>query len=386
MNYRNERKIIMIQRVFHELSVSGLGMGCMRFPLVNGNNAVVDEVAAGEMICTLMEEGVNYYDTAWGYHEGNAEAVMGRLLSPFPRDSYFLASKFPGYDLNNMGKVEEIFEEQLRRCQVNHFDFYLFHNVCEANIDHYLDPQYGILDYLLKQKQAGRIRHLGFSTHGSIPVMERFLDAWGEHIEFCQIQLNWFDWLFQKADQKVELLNKRNLPIWVMEPLRGGKLANLPEEFMAKLEAVAPGRTAAEWGMRFLQGVPGVTVVLSGMSNMAQISSNISTFSQLQPLPEDELTVLMEVAKEMAAKTSVPCTACRYCTTHCPMELDIPRLLELYNEFLYSGRTVLPALMISALEENKRPASCIGCRSCEAVCPQEIKISEALANLNKQVK
>ena len=208
----------MIQRTFHELNVSGLGMGCMRFPLVNGNNAVVDEVAAGEMIHSLMEQGVNYYDTAWGYHEGTAEAVMGRLLSPFPRDSYFLASKFPGYDLNNMSKVEEIFEEQLRRCQVDHFDFYLFHNVCEANIDHYLDPQYGILEYLLKQKQAGRIRHLGFSTHGSIPVMERFLDAWGEHIEFCQIQLNWFDWLFQKADQKVKMLNERGLPIWVMEP------------------------------------------------------------------------------------------------------------------------------------------------------------------------
>lgn len=376
----------MIQHDFHGLTLSGLGMGCMRFPLVNGNNAMVDEVAAAEMIRSLMAQGVNYYDTAWGYHEGTSEATMGRLLAPFPRDSYYLASKFPGYDLNNMGKVEEIFEEQLRRCQVDHFDFYLYHNVCEANIDHYLDPQYGILDYLLKQKAAGRIRHLGFSTHGSIPVMERFLDACGGHMEFCQIQLNWFDWQFQKAEQKVKMLNERGVAIWVMEPLRGGKLANLPEEFMAKLEAAAPGRTPAEWGMRFLHGIPGVTMVLSGMSNLEQIASNVSTFSQYQPLSDEELAALMEVAKNMSAKTSVPCTACRYCTTHCPMELDIPRLLELYNEFLYSGRTVLPALMISALEENKRPASCIGCHSCEAVCPQEIKISEALANLNKQVK
>ena len=375
----------MIQHDFHDLKVSGLGMGCMRFPLVNGNNAVVDEVAAGEMIHSLMDLGVNYYDTAWGYHEGTSEATMGRLLSPFPRESYYLASKFPGYDLNNMSKVEEIFEEQLRRCQVDHFDFYLFHNVCEANIDHYLDPQYGILDYLLKQKAAGRIRHLGFSTHGSIPVIERFLDAYGEHLEFCQIQLNWFDWQFQKAEQKVKLLNERGLAIWVMEPLRGGKLANLPEEYMTKLEAVAPGRTAAEWGMRFLHGVPGVTVVLSGMSNLEQIASNVSTFSQAQPLPENELAVLMEVAEAMAAKTSVPCTACRYCTTHCPMELDIPRLLDQYNELLYSGRTVLPSLFISALEENKRPSACIGCRSCEAVCPQEIKISEALATLTERL-
>ena len=375
----------MIQHDFHGLTLSGLGMGCMRFPLVNGNNAMVDEVAAAEMIRSLMAQGVNYYDTAWGYHEGTSEATMGRLLAPFPRDSYYLASKFPGYDLNNMGKVEEIFEEQLRRCQVDHFDFYLYHNVCEANIDHYLDPQYGILDYLLKQKAAGRIRHLGFSTHGSIPVMERFLDACGGHMEFCQIQLNWFDWQFQKAEQKVKMLNERGVAIWVMEPLRGGKLANLPEEFMAKLEAAAPGRTPAEWGMRFLHGIPGVTMVLSGMSNLEQIASNVSTFSQYQPLSDEELAALMEVAKNMSAKTSVPCTACRYCTTHCPMELDIPRLLDQYNELLYSGRTVLPSLFISALDENKRPSACIGCRSCEVVCPQEIKISEALAALDAQL-
>lgn len=375
----------MILHDFHDLKVSGLGMGCMRFPLINGNNAVVDEVAAGEMIRACMEMGINYYDTAWGYHEGSSEATMGRLLAPFPRESYYLASKFPGYDLNNMDKVEEIFEEQLKRCQTDYFDFYLFHNVCEANINQYLDPKYGILDYLLKQKEQGRIRHLGFSTHGSIPVIERFLAAYGEHLDFCQIQLNWFDWLFQKGDQKVKMLNERGIPIWVMEPLRGGRLAKLPEEYMEKLEAVAPGRIPAEWGMRFLHGIPGVTVVLSGMSNMEQITSNVNTFDHLNPLPEEELAVLMEIAQEMAAQTSVPCTACRYCTTHCPMELDIPRLLEVYNELLYSGKTVLPTLMISALEENKRPATCIGCRSCEAVCPQEIKISEALATLAERL-
>jgi len=373
----------MIRNDFHDLKLSGLGMGCMRFPLIDGNNAMVDEAAAAEMIRACMDAGINYYDTAWGYHEGTSEALMGRLLSPYPRESYYLASKFPGYDLSNMDKVEEIFEQQLARCQIDYFDFYLFHNVCEANINQYLDPKYGILDYLLKQKQAGRIRHLGFSTHGSIPVIERFLDACGEHLEFCQIQLNWFDWLFQKADQKVQLLNERGLPIWVMEPLRGGRLANLPEEYMAKLDTVAPGRTAPEWGMRFLHGVPGVTVVLSGMSNMEQIQSNVDIFAQHDPLPEDEQAALMEISKDMSAKTSVPCTSCRYCTTHCPMELDIPRLLVQYNEVLYSGRTALPTLFISSLEENKRPAACIGCRSCEAVCPQEIKISEALAALTE---
>jgi len=371
----------MILRDFHDLKVSALGMGCMRFPLVDGNNAKVDEAAAAEMVRFCMEQGINYYDTAWGYHEGTSEALMGRLLAPYPRESYFLASKFPGYDLSNMDKVEEIFEEQLRRCQVDYFDFYLFHNVCEANIEEYLNPAHGILDYLLKQKAAGRIRHLGFSTHGSLAVMERFLDAYGEHLEFCQIQLNWFDWLFQKGERKVAMLNKRNIPIWIMEPLRGGRLAKLPDNYMDILNAAAPGRTPAEWGMRFLQGVPGVTVVLSGMSTMEQIAGNAATFSASAPLSEGELEALMTVSRDMTAKKSVPCTACRYCTTHCPMELDIPRLLELYNENLYTGGNFLAPLVVSGLPENKKPSACIGCRSCEAVCPQEIKISEAIAEL-----
>ena len=375
----------MILHDFHEMKVSGLGMGCMRFPLVNGNNAVVDETIAAEMIRACMEQGINYYDTAWGYHDGKSEEVMGRLLAPYPRESYYLASKFPGYDLNNMDKVEEIFEEQLRRCQVEYFDFYLFHNVCEANINQYLDPKYGILDYLLKQKAAGRIRHLGFSTHGSIPVIERFLDAYGEHLEFCQIQLNWFDWLFQKGDRKVAMLNKRGLPIWIMEPLRGGRLAKLPDNYMEILEKAAPGRTPAEWGIRFLHGVPGVTVVLSGMSTMEQIQQNTAAFAQLNPLTEEEMEALMTVSRDMTSKKSVPCTACRYCTTHCPMELDIPRLLELYNENLYTGGNFLAPLIVSGLEENKRPSACSGCRSCEAVCPQEIKISEAIAELVNQL-
>lgn len=191
------------------------------------------------MVSYAMEHGINYYDTAWGYHDGNSETAMGKILAAYPRDSYFLATKFPGYDLSNMDKVEEIFEKQLEKCVVEYFDFYLFHNVCEMNVDAYLDEKYGILDYLLKQKENGRIRHLGFSAHGSREVMERFLDSYGSYMEFCQIQLNYLDWDFQDAKGKVELLNSRHIPIWVMEPLRGGKLASLPEEQEEKLSKYA---------------------------------------------------------------------------------------------------------------------------------------------------
>ena len=185
----------------------------MRLPALGDNLSKIDEAAAAEMVDYAMEHGINYYDTAWGYHDGQSEAVIGRLLSKYPRESFYLATKFPGYDLSNMDKVEEIFEAQLKKCGVDYFDFYLFHNVCEMNIDAYLDPKYGIFAYLKKQKENGRIRHLGFSAHGSCDIMRRFLDAYGDAMEFGQIQLNWIDWTFQNAKEKAELLNEHKIPI-----------------------------------------------------------------------------------------------------------------------------------------------------------------------------
>ncbi|MGN0777303.1 MAG: aldo/keto reductase, partial [Candidatus Ventricola sp.] len=196
----------MIYKTFQDMKLSALGMGNMRLPVVDGNDAAIDEAATEAILDCCMAHGINYYDTAWGYHSGNSELVVGKLLQKYPRESFYLASKFPGYDLSNMGKVEEIFEEQLRKCRVGYFDFYLFHNVCEMNIEQYLDPQYRTHAYLMEQKQKGRIRHLGFSAHGDIPTIRRFLEAYGKDMEFAQIELNWFDWEFQNAKGKLELL------------------------------------------------------------------------------------------------------------------------------------------------------------------------------------
>lgn len=183
----------MIYKNFQGKKLSALGLGAMRLPVVDGNDSLIDVDASKEMVAYAMEQGINYYDTAWGYHGGNSELVMGEILKEYPRDSFYLASKFPGYDLGNMGKVEEIFEKQLEKCQTPYFDFYLFHNVCELNIDGYLDEKNGIFDYLMEQKKNGRIKHLGFSTHGTLETMERFLKAYGKDMEFCQIQINWLD-------------------------------------------------------------------------------------------------------------------------------------------------------------------------------------------------
>lgn len=369
----------MIYRDFQDIKLSGLGLGMMRLPVIDGNDAVIDEAAAEEIIDYAYQNGINYFDTAWGYHNGNSELVAGKYLSKYPRESYYLASKFPGYDNSNMPKVEEIFEEQLRKCRTPYFDFYLFHNLYEGNVDDYLDPKFGILDYLLEQKKSGRIKHLGFSTHGSIEVTRRFLEAYGEHMEFCQIQLNYMDWHFQNAANVVELLRKADLPIWVMEPLRGGKLARANDAFKAALSALRPDETVVAWAFRFLQTIPGVTMVLSGMSSLTQVKENIATWQEDKPLSHEEFDTLVSFADEETRKGGIPCTACHYCTSHCPMGLPIPEHIALYNEHKLTGKDGFIAPMaVASMPEEKRPANCIGCRSCEQVCPQQIKISEVM--------
>lgn len=375
----------MIYRDFQDVKLSALGMGAMRLPVVDGDDSKIDEAAAFAMVDEAMARGVNYYDTAWGYHNGNSELVMGKALARHPREKFYLATKFPGYDLSNMGKVEEIFEKQLEKCQVEYFDFYLFHNVCEMNIDAYLDPKYDTYDYLLAQKKNGRIRHLGFSAHGDYDVMKRFLEAYGKDMEFCQIQLNYLDWDFQDAKRKVELLNQWNIPVWVMEPLRGGKLASLAPEDEAKLKALRPDEGIPAWAFRYLQSIPSVVVTLSGMSNMEQMKENIATFETDKPLNETELETLHAIAQGMVKKIVLPCTACHYCTSHCPQGLDIPNLLSLYNEHCFTQGGFIAPMALSAIPADKQPSACIGCRSCEAVCPQGIKISEAMADFTAKL-
>ena len=372
----------MLYHSFKDKSLSALGLGCMRLPTLPSGE--IDEVATAEMVDYALSHGINYYDTARGYHDGNSETVIGKLLSKYPRDSYYIATKFPGYDISNMDKVREIFPRQLEKTGMEYFDFYLIHNVCERNIDHYLNEDYGIMEYLLEQKKVGKIRHLGFSNHGDIPVMQRFLDAYAPYMEFCQIQLNWLDYDFQNARGKLELLKKYNMPVWVMEPLRGGKLATISPENEAKLKVLREDETVVGWGFRWLQSFPQICVTLSGMSDLEQIKQNIEIFSNHKPATPQESEVLYGIAKDMT--NSVPCTACRYCTEKCPEELDIPLLIELYNEHNFSGGGFLAPMRLSSLPKHKRPFCCIGCRRCEKVCPQQIKISEVFADFCKKLK
>ena len=361
----------MIYQDFHDLKLSALGLGCMRFPTVDGKDENIDEEKAAQLAAHAMEHGVNYYDTAWGYHGGNSEIVMGKILSKYPRNSFYLASKFPGFAPENMAKKEEIFQRQLEKCQTDYFDFYLFHNVAEKNIDYFMSPEYNLHSYLLEQKRLGRIRHLGFSTHGSLTIIKRFLDAYKDDLDFCQIQLNWLDWDLQNARAKVDLIRSYGIPIWVMEPVRGGRLATLAPEHMAQLDALRPGVTAPEWAFRFLQSIDGVGVVLSGMSNEQQVFENIKTFGEQKPLTETEWNALQYIAREIIAANAVPCTACRYCVERCPQNLDIPSIIKAYNE--NENWTAAPG-----------PQDCVGCESCVLVCPQGIHIPGIMKDYSRK--
>lgn len=384
LDVKDVRRICMIYKDFKDKKLSALGLGAMRLPIMNGDSdGRIDEEQTAKMVDYALDHGINYFDTAYGYHDGQSEIVMGKILGRYPRESYYLADKFPGYDLSNMDKVESIFEEQLKKCGTEYFDFYLFHNVYEKNIDPYMDEKYGIMEYLKKQKEAGRIRHLGFSCHGRYDTLKRFLDTYGDDLEFCQIQLNYLDWKLQDAKAKVELLNEYEIPIWVMEPLRGGKLALLSDENSEKLKACRTDEEIPAWGFRFLQSIPGVTMVLSGMSDMKQLMENTATFAEEKPLTEEEMKVLMEVTDSML--DILPCTACRYCTSHCPKKLDIPTLLSLYNESRFN-MTIITQMAVGAMPKDQRPDACIGCKSCEAVCPQMLKISEAMKDFAQKLE
>ena len=361
----------MIYKNFQDLKLSALGLGCMRLPTVEGQDAVIDEAATAEMVRYAFDHGINYFDTAWMYHGGNSEIVMGKVLSQYPRDSYYLASKFPGFSPENLSDPAKIFERQLEKCQTTYFDFYLLHSVTDNNLGGYMDEQYGLVPYLLEQKKLGKIRHLGFSSHGSIASIRKLLDTYGKDLEFCQIQLNWLDWDYQNAKAKVELLNEYHVPIWVMEPVRGGRLVNLADGDAEKLNALRPGVGTPEWAFRFLQGIEGVTMVLSGMSNMEQLAQNIRTFGEEKPLNPKEFDTIMEIAAAMIAKNTVPCTGCSYCVEHCPMSIPIPEVIKLYNA-LADGGTEKPGV--------PGPADCIACGKCKFVCPQGIDIPKVMAD------
>jgi predicted aldo/keto reductase-like oxidoreductase len=358
-------------------------------------NDDIEEKEARRLIEYAYEGGINYFDTAYRYHNGQSESFVGNVLRQYPRETWYLATKMPGHMMSYQnGRYQftgpladrpslsppAIFEQQLEKCGVDYFDFYLLHNVNESSYNFYTSEEIGVIKYLLDQKKAGRIGYFGFSTHGRSEIIEKFL-TWSEQkfagcFDFVQIQLNYLDWTLQEADRKYEIITRRGLPIFVMEPCRGGRLASLGATGDGMLKKAQPGDSVASWAFRFLQSLPNIQVVLSGMSTMDQLRENIGTFSKNDPLSPEEKKLLQEASKPLL--DIVPCTACRYCCEGCPKNLDIPRLISLYNEakqdkvFSLSGSVL--KYNIGVMDKKELPAVCIGCGACSKICPQGIDI------------
>ncbi len=366
----------MIYTDFKGEKLSMLGMGCMRFP--TDENGEVDMAKTAEMIDLCMKSGINYYDSAYLYHKGKSEEIMGKLLSKYPRESFNFATKMPWFVYETKEEMEALFENQLKNTGFDYFDFYLFHNVSDKTVSVYTDEKFSIFEFLVQKKKEGKIRHLGFSTHASLGVMEDFIKKYGHELEFCQIQLNWLDYTLQNAKEKVELLNKYNLPIWVMEPLRGGKLASLLPDEEELLKSQRPCESIASWSFRYLQSFGNIKMILSGMSDIGQISDNIKTFGKLNPLSDSEKQTLYSIADRILAKKTLACTGCRYCVDKCPSELDIPKLLSLYNSMCLINNNPSAETVKNEVQGGSMPQDCIGCRACEGECPQNINISEIM--------
>ncbi|MDD6094580.1 MAG: aldo/keto reductase [Clostridia bacterium] len=371
----------MIYRDFQGERLSALAFGTMRLPTVEGTGTI-DEKRVYEMTEYAISHGVNYFDTAYPYHGGESERVMGRVLKSFPRQSFNLATKYPGHQISDSYDVKAVFEEQLEKCGVDYFDFYLLHNVYEDSVPVYEDSRWGIIDYLKEQKKNGRIRHLGFSSHAQPDSLKSFVERHGEDMEFCQIQLNYLDWTLQSANEKYDILTAAGIPVFVMEPVRGGKLANLPASITERLKELCPGKSSASFAFRFLLGLPNVTTVLSGMSDMAQMEDNVKTFTVGEPLSQEEWQTALDIAEFL--KDAVPCTGCRYCCDGCPAGLDIPKLISVYNDVKFQPH-FNAGMYIDSLDEGKKPSACIGCGACSAICPQKIDVPSLMKDLEERL-
>lgn len=366
----------MIYKPFKDLSLSCLGLGNMRLPTnpeIEGNP--IDRKAAGDILDYAMKNGVNYYDTAYVYNSGDSEKFLGETITKYPRESYYLATKF--HIISNPD-YKAVFEEQLKRLNTDYIDFYLIHAVMENSAQKYIDS--GCIEYFNELRKQGKIRYLGFSNHSSPETLKMFIKQ--NNWDFVQLQLNYYDWEYGSAKKEYEIVTESGLPVIVMEPVRGGKLANLTDDANKLLKDAHPDWSTASWAFRWLRTLPNVQVILSGMSNMEQVTDNINTFSADSPLSEEDTKLLFKARDMFKNQIQVPCTACRYCCDECPKKIDIPNVLSAYNSYKLSGDWALDGLKKS---DKAGPKDCIGCKKCIAHCPQSIDVPKIMKELTEKL-
>ena len=360
----------MIYRTANNASVSLLGYGTMRFPLTAEGK--IDREKAFKLIDTAYQNGVNYYDTAFMYHGGESEQFLGEALKRYPRDSFFLTSKLPIWMAETPADMERIFEKQLEKLQTGYFDFYLLHALGKANWERC--EAFGAYDFIVQKKKEGKIRHIGFSFHDSPEMLETIVQKGGW--EVAQLQLNYLDWDMQNAKRQYEILEQAHIPCIVMEPVRGGVLANPCDEANAIFKAADPDASVASWAIRFAASLPNVMTVLSGMTTMEQLCDNLKTMDPFRPVDSADQAVIENAVAAYRKQHTVPCTGCNYCAD-CPMEIEISKVFKLFNDLANSKNKN----NFKAGYEQTKTEGCIDCGRCASVCPQKIDVPDRLRHV-----
>jgi predicted aldo/keto reductase-like oxidoreductase len=372
--------------------VSLLGFGMMRLPKVTPDKQEIDKPLAKKMVDYAIANGVNYFDTAYPYHEGLSELFTGEALKDYPRDSFYLATKMPTWLVKSLDDAKRIFAEQLKKLQVEYFDYYLLHALGSYEDFENAYLKTGALDYFKEEQKNGRIRNLGFSFHGSVPVLEKLMaySKW----DFVQLQLNYQDWDVQNAKREYEILCEHDTPCVVMEPVRGGNLVTLNKEAVDILKAAEPEDSTAAWALRFAGSLPNVLTVLSGMSAMEHVVDNVKTMTNWKPLDDAGMQTLERAITAYLSAGTIACTGCRYCMD-CPSGVDIPKVFELYNVCAAARKLPISVTKDAAydeavkffnetmgkLPEENRAHNCTDCGACVERCPQSLKINRLMDDI-----
>ena len=369
--------------------MANLGFGMMRLPILEEDNfKSIDYEQVNEMVDSFMDAGFNHFDTAYVYHEGIGEDTFKRcVVDRYPRESFKISTKLPLFIITEESQLEPIFSEQLKNCGVDYFDYYMLHNVSGftdtawKNVDLY--------SFIQKKKEEGYIKHIGISTHGDSEFLEEILFEHPE-LEFVLLQINYLDWDDEGIESKkcLEVARKYNKSVMIMEPYKGGFLADVPEEAEKLMKEYNPDKSVVSWAMRFVANLEDVCVVLTGASNLEQLEGNIQEFNNADPLSEDELKLLENVSEIINSNITVDCTKCRYCVDACPEEIDIAKIFDLYNKDRMLGRDDWTQFGNAYLNYSKLPdvgiaSDCSECESCIEECPQQINIPEVLKDVAK---
>jgi len=372
----------MIDRVpFKDTKLSRLGLGTMRLPvkgvIKREANPLIDYKEAQKLVDFAFENGVNYFDTAYMYHAGKSEKFIGTALSKYPRESYYLVDKLPIWMCRKPEDMEKIFRNQLKRTGADYFDNYLLHSLDKNNFEKC--EKFGAYRFLLEKQKQGLIKNIGFSFHGTIEDLKLIVAS--HHWDFAQIQLNYLDWKNQDAKTQYEILTQAEIPVIVMEPVRGGKLAKVPEDAEKQFKNIDSDASIASWAIKFVANLPNVVTILSGMNSIEQLSDNIETLTDYKPLTESELQACYNAAAIINKKDVIPCTGCDYCAD-CPKKVKISTIFAYYNEYKNGDASKEECIQkYNSISKNNNASVCIKCGKCASHCPQSIAIPEKLEEL-----